>query len=52
MELEINEPALHLEANEYRACSQLADAIMASGTVSSKGQREVRLGSVCAGFAN
>ncbi len=48
MELEMNEPALHLEANAYRACSQLADAIMTSSAVFSDGQREVRLGSVCA----
>jgi hypothetical protein len=52
MELELNEPALHLEANEYRACSQLADAIMASGAISSGGQREVRQGSFCAGFVS
>ncbi|HLG75798.1 MAG TPA: hypothetical protein VKX46_05250 [Ktedonobacteraceae bacterium] len=48
MELEINEPALHLEANEYRACSQLADAIIASGMVSSTGHRLGRAGSLCA----
>lgn len=48
MELEINEPALHLEANEYRACSQLADAIIASGAVSSGGHRFGWAGSLCA----
>lgn len=52
MELEMNEPALHLEAKEYCVCSQLADAIMASGAVSSGGQREVRLRSFSAGFAS
>jgi hypothetical protein len=46
MELEINEPALHLEANEYRACAQLADAIVASGAVSSGGRRSVWAGSL------
>lgn len=46
MELEMNEPALHLEANEYRACSQLAEAIMASGAISSGRHRSGWAGSL------